>query len=635
MHFTHDFDYTKLEPTQERVEEYRCLIAEARELINTVTVDMELDDFVALFNKAYFLYRNYYYCVAETLGRLMVEFSAIQGDLSKLYSEFIGELFQNETLAKVFKRLSESDDYVHKRVAHFFKGNFQTKGLLLDPADRERVTQLWTEVAQHSSTFQHNVKLFNQRKHYVTHDELKGVAASDIESVLKSDDEGTYILLSPVIIANILKQIENREVRRRIYIEYVNKPDDNEEVMAEILRKRETIAEMLSLPHIAEVYNVMNKAIPLDEVKAVCDEGARILKEDVVPGRMAELEEYAGHGIEPWDLGFYLERMEKERFDFDPEAINEYLTLENAFTYMQHVLKDMFDMEMKEVPFPTAWYEDMYKFEFKQAGKISGYVIFDPWFREGKNTTGFCECLTTCYEGAHCVYFVSCAIVPTPEKFVKMRNVQTLLHEFGHCINGLCAPNDLPEMAQSIMSDFNTIDWDVVEVASQFLEELIPCADMGPFFKNSKGECIPEDLLNVMIEKKNFKVFSRYAYLMANALFDLEIHTSPAEEVISAGIHTMFQSSYEEMYGIKPPVENRFAASFNHIWGDCYVAGYYGYFISDVMQAAIWADFDKELYSKYFLEKCAYYCPLDALKAITGKVDLSPVALFKQKGLIS
>jgi oligopeptidase A len=214
-------------------------------------------------------------------------------------------------------------------------------------------------------------------------------------------------------------------------------------------------------------------------------------------------------------------------------------------------------------------------------------------------------------------------------------NVITLFHEFGHGLHHM-----LTQVEELGVSGISGVEWDAVELPSQFMENF--CWEWDVLQQLTEhvdtGVPLPRTLFDKMLAAKNFQSGMQTLRQVEFALFDMRIHAEPgAAQRVQATLDAVRQ----EVAVLIPPSFNRFQHSFSHIFGGGYAAGYYSYTWAEVLSADAFGAFEESgvldldtgrRYRREILEVGGSRGALDSFKAFRGRAP-SIDAMLRHLGI--
>src|SRR5258706_15223490 len=166
--------------------------------------------------------------------------------------------------------------------------------------------------------------------------------------------------------------------------------------------------------------------------------------------------------------------------------------------------------------------------------------------------------------------------------------VTTLFHEFGHGLHLL-----LTQVDDLGVSGLNGVEWDAVELPSQFMENFCWEWDVVRHMTRhaETGAAIPRELFDKMVAVKNFQSGLQFMRQLEFALFDMHLHAD--FEPSSQTVLGLLERVRREVAVVVPPAYNRFPNQFSHIFAGGYAAGYYSYKWAEVLSADAYGAFEE------------------------------------------
>lgn len=314
---------------------------------------------------------------------------------------------------------------------------------------------------------------------------------------------------------------------------------------------------------------------------------------------LEELTQYANDKLDqptplqPWDTAYVTEQYRKELFKFDEETISEYFAfpkvLDGLFNVANEVLgiqvRELTPSEMKEKGI-TTWHEDVKAFQVSEQGQVKAYFYGDFYSRPSEKRSGaWLDVVTTRFKHNDGQVTLPVAYLicnqPAPRSsdqpsLMKFRDVETLFHEFGHCLQHMMTRVDYAPA-----SGINGIEWDFVEVASQFMENF--CSEPEWIHRLSghykSGEAMPEEMVQALVKNREFMSGLATLRQLHFAKVDLALHSrfTPPTTASEPSVFDQDAEIAKETVLTPRLPEDRFLCSFSHIFGGGYSAGYYRY----------------------------------------------------------
>lgn len=406
-------------------------------------------------------------------------------------------------------------------------------------------------------------------------------AVIDATKAFSFEKDGKTYTIDDANYPQTMKHCADREVREKLCRARAARAPENEARIAEILSLRQEEAEILGFKTFAEK-SVATKCAP--SVAAVMK---MIDDLDVATKEIADEEEKElGEGLEVWDLTYAAERLREKKYAYSEEELKKYFELEDVLKGLFKISNLLFDIDVEELTGeakPSVWHPDVRFFAVKEKGEVVSHFYFDPFVRNGLKSGGawmneFINRRKTREGEIVLPLALVCMNIPLPDEngkvFLPFREVETLFHEFGHALQQM-----LTRVEDEDAAGINLVEWDAVEVASQFMENW--CLD------DRTGIQVPEELKAKVRAAKNFRAASACRRQLSFAKTDMLLHggeTRPSNEV---------KTEVFAHFGMPMLPEDRFLCAFTHIFSGGYSAGYYGYKWAEVMSADCYGAFEE------------------------------------------
>ena len=316
---------------------------------------------------------------------------------------------------------------------------------------------------------------------------------------------------------------------------------------------------------------------------------------------LAEVKAFARESLnladpQPWDLSYASEKLREAKYAFSETEVKKYFPVSKVLAGLFAQIKKLYGIGFAEKTVPV-WHKDVRYFELEQNGKTIGGVYMDLYAREGKRGGAWMND----YKGRRrfadgtlqlpTAYLVCNFTPPVGCKEARLSHdeILTLFHETGHGLHHL-----LTQVDELGVSGINGVEWDAVELPSQFMENFVweydVLAQMSAH--EETGEPLPKELFDKMLAAKNFQRGMFLVRQMEFALFDMTIYSEDNEGRLK-NWQQVLDNVRKEVAVIQPPEYNRFANSFGHIFAGGYSAGYYSYAWAEVLSADAYAAFEE------------------------------------------
>ncbi|RMG60339.1 MAG: oligopeptidase A, partial [Gammaproteobacteria bacterium] len=303
--------------------------------------------------------------------------------------------------------------------------------------------------------------------------------------------------------------------------------------------------------------------------------------------------------LEAWDVAYAAEKLRQRKFDLSQEELKPYFPVDQVIEGLFGLVSRLFGVEIREREGVDVWHPTVRFFDILEPdGSLRGSFYLDLYARPHKRGGAWMdECISRMRHAdgrvQKPVAFLTCNSAPPagdrPALFTH-DEVITLFHEFGHGLQHMLTCIDWPEV-----SGINGVEWDAVELPSQFMENWCWEREALDLFARhyETGEPMPQALFDKLMASRHFHAALQMLRQIEFGLFDMRIHNEP-EAVHEKGIQGILDEVREEVALIRPPAWNRFQNSFSHIFAGGYAAGYYSYKWAEVLSADAFARFEEE-----------------------------------------
>ncbi len=402
----------------------------------------------------------------------------------------------------------------------------------------------------------------------------------------------------------VLALAEDRELRETVWRAHARLASehgpaalDNGALMREIVALRHEQAALLGRPHYAALALVPRMAGSAEEVLAFLRDLARRAR----PFAQRELGDLQAHahglgldGLQPWDLSFVGERLKQQRLGISDETLRPWFALPRVLQGLFGLAEQLFGLQILADQAPS-WHADVSHWRVLRAGGEIGRFWLDPFARAGKQSGAWMDEARTRWQRPDgrlqtpLAQLVCNFAPPVGGRPVLLTHdeVITLFHEFGHGLHHL-----LTEVDELPLSGIGGVEWDAVELPSQFMENF---AWEWPLLQRisahvETGEALPRTLFERLTRSRHFGAGLRMLRGVEAALLDLRLHT---ETDSSGRIQALAREVEREVALTRRPHDDRWPNSFLHIFDGGYAAGYYGYHWAEVLSADAYAAFEE------------------------------------------
>ncbi|MEJ0005008.1 MAG: M3 family metallopeptidase [Steroidobacteraceae bacterium] len=401
-----------------------------------------------------------------------------------LLSAWQTDLAQNEALCRACQNIADTDqtlDTTQRRVLEHRLREFRLAGVALPPLRKARFKELMQQLTQLTAKFEENIlDATNAWSHHVTDvSELAGLNPTIIERAREAAGaEGGYTLKleQPVYVA-VMTEAPSTQLRRTFYEAWTTRASDqspqgsawdNTTVMEDILRVRHELAQLVDFASYADYALATRMAKTTDEVFAFLEQ-LRAASRPAAEQELRELGEFAGRKLEAWDLSYWSERLQLERYSVSQEELRPYFVLPRVLEGLFDVAQRLFGVRIIERAGVAVWHPDARYFEIQDPqGVPCGSFYLDPCARPNKRSGAWMdECVGRKSMSGPTelpVAYLVCNFLqagPGEPALLTHDDVVTLFHEFGHGIHHLLTRVGYPTLA-----GINGVAWDAVELPS-------------------------------------------------------------------------------------------------------------------------------------------------------------------------
>ena len=533
-------------------------------------------------------------------------------------TQFFTELGLNRALFERYKALSEDaaslSDEQRALLAHELK-DFRLSGIELEGQARERFAAIQEELAETQSKFEDNVlDATNAWTHDVPVADLAGVPADVVATAqAKAKEAGladgvARLTLQAPCYLPVMQYAESAALRELMYRAYATRASDEGEVrfdngaaIAKIMALRAEEAKLLGFQNYAEVSLVPKMANSpqqvLDFIRDIARRARPFAERDLAELRAFAAAELGIANLASPDVAFASEKLRQQRYAFSDEEVRQYFPEDRVLAGLFRVVESIYSVRIVEGK-ASAWHPDVRFFEVLDgSGSRIGEFYFDLYARDSKRGGAWADSARDRRvrngQLQTPVAYMTCNFpAPVGDKpaLFTHDDVITLFHEFGHGLHLL-----LTEVGTLGISGFGHVEWDAVELPSQFMENYCWEWDVLSHMTQHVETCepLPRALFDKMLAAKNFQAGLGTLRQMEFALFDMRLH---AENIGAdrAALLKLLGEVRAEVAVMQPPAYNRMPWSFGHIFGGGYAAGYYSYKWAEVLSADAYSRFEEE-----------------------------------------
>ncbi len=534
-------------------------------------------------------------------------------------TQYYAELSQHEGLYAKFKALAASPAYgwlspAQKKVVENELRDFRLGGAELPDAKKARFMQIQEELAKLSAKFEENLlDATNAYARYVEDEaELAGLPADVIEAAReaagKDGRPGWKLTLRAPSYLPVMQFCDNRALREELYRAYVTRASefgpaelDNTPLIAQIVRLRREAAQLLGYRNYAEVSLVPKMAERPEQVLDFLNQLAARAK-PFGERDMRELREFAARelgmtDLAAWDIAWASEKLRQARYAFSEQEVKQYFPEPKVVAGLFKLIETLYGLSIQATPAPV-WDADVRFYSIHdRTGQLLGQFYLDLYARETKRGGAWMDdaicrrrkgdTIQTPVAYLNCNF--SRPVGNKPALFTH-DEVITLFHEFGHGLHHL-----LTRVEELGVSGINGVEWDAVELPSQFMENFCWEWDVLKHMTGhvDTGAPLPRALFDKMLAAKNFQAGMQTLRQIEFALFDMHLHYDFDPDAGKTALQ-LLNAIRQQVAVVLPPDYNRFPNNFSHIFAGGYAAGYYSYKWAEVLSADAYSLFEED-----------------------------------------
>jgi len=582
-------------------------------------------------------------------------------------TQYYAELGQNLALFEKFKMLRNSAEYkglsaARKKIIENELRDFRLGGAELPDAQKARYLEIQERLAELSSRFSDN--LLDATNDFTLVMENKEELSGLPDDVLQAAQEAAqavnkkcwlFTLKAPSYMP-VMQYADNRALREQMYRAYgtraseFGKPEwDNTKLMEEIVKLRGEEARLLGFANFGELSLASKMANSPQQVLEFMRELAKrarpFAEKDLSELRKFARSELGIDDLQSWDVGYASEKLREQRYAFSEQEVKQYFPEDAVLPGMFKLVETLYGLQIKAASAPV-WHEDVRFFDIRDVrGQLVGQFYLDMYARNSKRGGAWMDDVITRRRLASGIQtpvaYLNCnfsAPVGGKPAVFTHDEVITLFHEFGHGLHHL-----LTEVEDLAVSGINGVEWDAVELPSQFMENFCWEWDVlqGMTRQVETGEKLPRVLFDKMLAAKNFQSGLQTLRQIEFSLFDMLMHSN-FEAGGGKSILQLLDEIRAEIAVLIPPAFNRFPHSFSHIFAGGYAAGYYSYKWAEVLSADAYSLFEEngvlnpDVGARFRGEILAMGGSRDAMKSFTAFRGREPSmdALLRHNGLL-
>ena len=545
--------------------------------------------------------------------------------------KFANRMGQSKPIYNAFKQIRASKTWhnlelAQQRIVEFAIRDAELSGVGLEGETREKFNRIQQELAELATRFSNNVLDATKAFSLTLTDkkDVEGLPPSLLslaaQTARTSEDNSATAEGGPWRITldfpsymPFMQHSRRRALREQLYRAFITRASsgefDNTPMIERILELRQQKAELLGFKTYADLSIARKMASSVEAVETLMEELRKTSYEAAIK-ELEELKAFAKAKAAPeadnlmhWDIAFWAERQREEKFNLKDEELRPYFPLPQVLAGLFTLANRLFGVNIMAVDGQAPiWHEDVRYFQITDGSdKPIAYFYLDPYSRPAEKRGGawMDECINRGKilqaEGSSIrlpvAYLVCNQSPPVDDKLSLMtfREVETLFHEFGHGLQHMLTQVDYPGAA-----GINNIEWDAVELPSQFMENW--CYHRTTLLQMARhyetGEPLPESDYQKLLAARTYMTGSAILRQVNFGWLDMELHC----RYQPGGQETIWdvRDRLAQQTTVLPPLpEDSFLCAFGHIFAGGYAAGYYSYFWAEVLSADAFSAFEE------------------------------------------
>ena len=544
--------------------------------------------------------------------------------------------------------------------------NFVLSGAELSGAAKERFAQIQERQAELAQKFSENtLDATDAYSYYAQPHQMHGIPADVQQTALAAAQaegkDGYKLTLKMPCYLPVMQFAQSGALRETLYHAHVTRASDqssgdaaqydNTALIQEILALRQEEAQLLGCPNFGEVSVAPKMASSADEVitflRDLAVRARPYAEKDVADLRAFAAEPLSLPEPQAWDWPYVAEKLKEARYAFSAQEVKPYFTAPKVLAGLFKIIESLFDVAIRPDTAPV-WHPAVQFYRIERAGQLVGQFYLDQPACTGKRGGAWMDDMQTRWLRpdtgvlqtpiAHLVCNFASGVDGKPA-LLTHDDVITLFHEFGHGLHHL-----LTQVNERDVSGIGGVEWDAVELPSQFMENFCWEWDVLQHMTAhvDTGEPLPRALFEKMLAAKNFQSGMQTLRQIEFSLFDMLLHTqhNPTEDFMP-----LLAEVRDEVAVLQPPAFSRTMHTFSHIFAGGYAAGYCSYKWAEVLSADAYAAFEETVaadgspsletgqrYRQTILEAGGSRPAMESFKAFRGR-EPSLDALLRHQGM--
>lgn len=569
--------------------------------------------------------------------------------------EFWNEAAYSKRLYEMHKICRDNCDLgkEQKRIIDEDIKSFERRWIALDKEKQDRLKQLNVELSKLSNDFRNNVTKSKKEFEYLfeTEETIKEIP-EDVLKVAKQTAEdkwkqGYLFTADPTGFYAVISYCNDEKIRKEFSMKsrkFAASWDfDNRWRVLEILKLKQEKAKLLWYKNYWE-FSLSDKMA--DSPEQIFDLFYWIANKakQKVWNEMEELKEHFWlKEINSWDVSYYSRIMKEQKYGIKEKELKKYFEYNNTLSYLHELVWKLYWLELKEVDV-NIYNKDAKVYEVYKDWELISYYLLDAFYNKNKKPWAWANNLRSkkvlTKQGKYLPLIINvCNFQKSVDgdTLLTRWDVETLFHEFGHALHLILSESDYSDLS------WFTVEWDFIELPSQIHENWVSEREsLEKLAKHHKSwDSLSVELLDKLDNLKTYMSWFSTLWQAEFALLDMNLYTWDIPDSID-DLDTKVLDIVNEISYFKRWEEYKMHASFNHIFGWWYSAGYYSYMWAELLEADVFEKIKDmwifkretwEFFMKTILWQWSRKKAEDLFKDFMWR-DLDNKAFMKRKGLV-
>ena len=541
-------------------------------------------------------------------------YTKIQPKIIKMHDK----INQSKKFLNSLKKLEKlENDPIRKRIIDKTISSLLLNGVNLTQYNKKKYNENTLKLSELSNTFSNNIidhvsnfKLIIKDKNDIEGlpENMKIITARKAADVLNckfDSNTGPWILtLDHSCYVSAMKNLKSSDIKEKLYKNYITIcKDDNLNIIHEILSLRLQQAKMLGYTTHLDV-SLLTKMASIEELNNLIENIANKAKQKAFT-ELEELKNFAGidknEKLNHWDIPYISEKFRKYKFNYSDNELKQYFYLPNVLNGLFNLINRLFDITIVKSN-TSVWHKDVEFYEIYENNKCIASFYLDLYSRSDSKKSG-AWMAESIHKSKNLNLLIPTAYVITNIQkpiddlpcLLTFNELTTLFHEFGHMLQ-----HCLTLVDDGNVSGINNIEWDAVELPSQFMENW--CYDKNTLYSFARhyktNELIPDNLYQKLIDSKKYNKGIETCQQIAYGVVDIELHSKLSNINNNTNLFEFQNNILKKYLPINPNENNCFICNFAHIFAGGYACGYFSYIWAEILSTDIFNVFENNIHDE-------------------------------------